>query len=123
MALCTLTLMVQVPTGVAGLAKSMWVAVAAAVTVPPQLLTTVGVLATTRFDGRLSTKLPSIATTLPLVMPKVRVLGVFGGTLIGLKLLLMVGGFKMMMPALAVPPPELPSPELFAVYVNEVVVG
>src|SRR6266852_175211 len=108
--------MVQVPVGVAALAKLMAPASETAVTDPPQLLTTLGVVATTRPAGRVSVKLPSIGTTLPFMMLKVRVLAVFVATVVGLKAFVMVGGCKMMMPALAVPPLEAPSPELPAVY-------
>ena len=86
-----------------------------AVTVPPQLLTTLGVVATTRFAGRVSVKLPLIGTTLPLVMLKVMVLAVFLATVVGLKLLAMDGGCKMTIPALAVPPLEAANPDAPAV--------
>src|SRR5262245_48670148 len=100
----------------------MWVAPAGAVTVPPQLFTTLGVVATSRFAGRLSTKLQLMVMTLGFVTEKVMVLGVFTGTVVGLKLLMMDGGSRMMMPTLAVPPLEAPKPAV-VVYVNVVGVG
>src|SRR2546428_424824 len=100
--------MEQVPTAKPALEKSMWVAAAGAVTVPPQLLTTLGVLATTTFEGRLSTKLALIATTFPLVMLKVRVVDAFTPTVTGLKLVVIDGGCNTTMPILAVPPLDAP---------------
>ena len=88
---------------------------AVAVTVPPQLLITAGVVATTRFAGRLSVKLASIGTTLPFVMLKVIVLGVFVATVVGLKVLVMDGGCNTTSPMLALPPLELARPEVLAV--------
>src|SRR5215471_7690529 len=93
---------------------------ATAVTDPPvQLLTTLGVVATTRLPGtvptllgRLSVKLALIGTTLPLVMPKVIVLGVLVfTTFVPPKVLVIEGGCKIMMPAFAVPPPQVDKPE------------
>lgn len=95
---------------------------AVAVTVPPQLLTTLGVLATTRlpgtvptFDGKLSVKLPLMVTTLPFVIEKVIVVAVFVGIVFGAKLLVICGGSRMIMPTFAVPPLEAPSPAVPAV--------
>ncbi len=113
--LCTFAWTVHVAAGKALLAKLMLLAPAVAVTVPPQLLTTVGVVATTRFAGRLSVKLESMGTELPLVMLNVTVLGVFGATVVGLKLLVIEGGCNTTRPMLAEPPLELPNPEVFAV--------
>ena len=107
--------MVHVPTVNALLEKLMLPDPAVAVTVPPQLLTTVGVVATTRFAGRVSVKLASIATTLPFVMLKLIVLGVLGATVVGLKLLVIEGGSRMMIPAFAVPPLDGPRPDALAV--------
>src|SRR5262249_52725633 len=80
-ALETFTVMLQVPAGSAGLEKLILPDPATAVTVPPQVLVTPGVDATTRlpgtvptFAGRLSVKLASIGTTLPLLTAKVIVL-------------------------------------------------
>src|SRR5262249_56165091 len=123
-ALCTSTLTVQVATGSAALAKLMLLAPATAVTEPPQLLTTLGVVATTRLPGlgpptvgRLSVKLESIGTTFPLVRLKVIVLTLGPGPVppvvwivFGPKLFAIEGGFKMMMPAFAVPPPQVERP-------------
>ncbi len=76
---------------------------AVAVTVPPQVLVTLGVPDTTSvalpgppLTGSESLKATPVrsptAVVLGLVMVKVRVLSVFNGTLVGLKALLMVGG-------------------------------
>jgi len=73
-----------------------------AVTVPPQVLVTLGTVATTRFAGSVSVKLESIVTELPLVMLKVIVLGVFGVTVVGLKLLVMDGGCRTVIVAVTV---------------------
>src|SRR5260370_41210452 len=107
--------MVRVQRGRIILEKLMLAVPAVAVTVPPQLLTTLGVFATTKFAGRLSVKLASTGTTLPLVMLKVTVLGVLVATVVGLKLFAIEGGTRMTMPVFAVPPLELPRPELLAV--------
>ncbi len=76
---------------------------AVAVTVPPQVLVTLGVPETTSvalptppLTGSVSLKATPVrsptAVVLGLVMVKVRVLSVFKGTLVGLKALLIVGG-------------------------------
>lgn len=114
-ALCTFTWTVQVPAGKAGFEKVIVPEPAVAVTEPPQLFTMVGVVATTRFDGRPSLKLPLIGTELPLVMLKVTVDGVFVATVVGLKLLAIEGGARMSMPALTKPPVELARPEAVVV--------
>jgi hypothetical protein len=101
------------------LEKLMLPAPALAVTEPPQLFTTLGVLATTRlpgtvptFAGRLSVKLASIGTTFALVTLKVIVFGVLVLTIfVPPKLLLIDGGCKITMPVLAVPPLQVDSPE------------
>lgn len=107
--------MVHVPAGNRLLEKLILFDPAVAVTVPPQLLTTVGVVATTRLAGRPSVKLASIGTTLPLVTLNVIVLGVLRATVVGLKLLVTEGGCRTTRPMLALPPLELPNPEVFAV--------
>src|SRR5579862_4703231 len=96
---------------------------AVAVTVPPQGLTTLGVLATTRLPGtvptfvaRLSVKLASMATTLPLVIANVIVLVLVPLPAVvwicfGLKVLVMDGGCSTTRPMFAVPPLELARPE------------
>src|SRR5215472_17660744 len=101
-ALCTFTVTEHVPTAKVVLAKLMVPVPAFAVTVPPQVLVTLGVVATTRFAGRLSVKLESIVTVFPLVMLKVIVLGVFGVTVVGLKLLVMDGGCRTVIVAVTV---------------------
>ena len=50
-ALCTSTLMLQVPTAKFGLSKLMVLLPAVAVTLPPHGFCTLGVLATTRLPG------------------------------------------------------------------------
>lgn len=105
----------QAPAGTAELLKVIDPLPAVAVTVPPQLLITVGVVATTRLAGRLSVKLPLIGTTFPLVIENVTVLGAFIATVVGLKLFAIDGGSKMMMPSVAVPPLELAKPDAAAV--------
>ena len=113
-ALDTWTVMVQVPTGKVLLVKLMLLAPALAVTLPPQVLVTLGVAATTRlhgrtptFAGKLSVKLAWIGTTFPLVMLKVTVLNepafsVVVWMVVGLKLLVMEGGCRTTRPMLAV---------------------
>src|SRR5215813_4909984 len=113
----------HVPTGKAVFEKLMAEAPAFAVTEPPQPLLTFGVGATIKPVDRVSVKLASIGTTLGLLMVKVTVVTPLIGIVVGLKLLLIEGGSRMIMPALAVPPLELPNPELPAVYENVVVVG
>ena len=114
-ALCTLTLIVQVATAKAELAKLTDPLPAVAVTVPPQPLTTDGVGETTRPAGKVSVKLPLIGTTFPLVIEKPTALGVLVATVVGLKLLVMEGGSKIMMPSVAVPPLAAAKPDVFAV--------
>jgi len=75
---------------------------AVAVTTPPQLFTTLGVAATTRPAGRVSVKLPLIATVFPLVMVNVMVEAVLIATVVGLKLLVIEGGCKTMICAVTV---------------------
>src|ERR1700674_4856870 len=95
-------------------------AVAVIVGLPVQVVTTPFGVATTRFAGSVSVKLPLIGTTFPFVMVKVMVLTVVPvpavvWMVVGLKLLVIDGGCSTIMPALAVPPLELPSPEVRAV--------
>src|SRR5258708_35863362 len=101
----------------------MLVAAAAAVTDPPQLFTIFGVAATTRFAGRVSVKLPLIGTTLAFVILKVMVLEAPIATTGGAKALVIVGGSRMMMPPLGVPPLDAANPAAFAVLVNYLAVG
>src|SRR5205807_8112796 len=107
--------MVHVPITNDALVKLIVPAPATAVTDPPQLLTTLGVGATTRLAGNVSVKLLLMATTFPLVMLKVIVEMPFTAMVVGLKLLVMEGGCKIRMPALAVPPLDAASPEELAV--------
>lgn len=120
-ALDTLTVMVQVPTANEGLEKLILFAPAVAVTVPLQLLVTPGLEATTKlpgcgptFCGRLSVKLASIGITFEFVMLKVIVLNapvlkLVDWIVVGLKLLVIEGGSKMMMPDVTLPPPDAAS--------------
>src|SRR5215470_6103994 len=113
-ALETRTVMLHVPTGNALLEKLMLPAPATAVTLPPHVLVTVGVEATTRLPGtvlatvgRLSVKLALIGTTFALVMLKVIVLNELAlnavvGMVLGLKLLAIDGGCNTTRPMLAV---------------------
>jgi len=101
-ALETFTVIVQVPTGRDALEKLTLPLPATAVTVPPQVLVTPGVAATTRFNGKVSVKLASTAITLGLVTLKVSVLEAFTATVVGLKLLMMRSGSKITMFAVTV---------------------
>lgn len=92
----------QVPAARLGFAKLMLPAPAVAVSVPPHVLLALGGVATTRFAGRVSAKLESIVTVFPLVIEKVIVLGVFGVTVVGLKLLVIDGGCSTVMGAVTV---------------------
>src|SRR5215470_19119937 len=103
--------MVQVPDANDAFVKLMVPVPAVAVTVPPQPLTTFGAFATTRLAGRLSVKLALMATTFTLLsIENVIVLGVFVATVAGLKLLVIAGGCRMMIPTSAVPPLEAARP-------------
>src|SRR5215472_6362387 len=116
--------MVRLPAANAVFEKLMLPDPAAAVTEPPQLLTTLGVPATTRLPGwgpptvgKLSVKLASIGTTLPLIIEKVMVLALGPGPVpvvvwmvVGPKVLVMEGGCRMIMPVLAVPPLQVVKP-------------
>jgi hypothetical protein len=104
------TEIVQIPIGVRLLLKLMLPLPAAAVTVPPQVLVTPGVAATCNPRGNVSVKLPLIATTFGLLMLKFTVVVPFTGIVAAPKLLVICGGSKMMIPTLAVPPLEAPSP-------------
>src|SRR5277367_1423647 len=102
---CTLTVIVQVPTGNAGFEKLMVPDPEVAVTVPPprlQLFTTLGVVATTRFAGIESTKLALIVVVFPFVTLNVMVLAAFTAALVGLKLFVIAGGCRTMIVAVAV---------------------
>jgi hypothetical protein len=114
---------VQVPTSKVVFEKLILPAPAVAETLPPQLLTTLGVDATTRlpgmaptFDGRLSVKLAFIGTTLGFEIENVMVLVVPVPEVVwivfGLKLVIMEGGARITMPAVAVPPLEAAKPVL-----------
>ena len=101
-ALETLTVIVQVPTAKDALEKLMLPLPAVAVTVPPQVLVTPGVAATTSPTGNVSVKLPSTAITLGLLTLKVSVLGVLTATVVGLKLLVIFSGSRTTMFAVTV---------------------
>src|SRR5713101_7300045 len=111
-ALSTPTLMVQVlrPAG-EPFVKVKVVSPCAGLKAPPQVLLALAGVATTKFVGSVSMKLALIATTFTVLSTvNVIVLGAFTATVVGLKALAMVGGCKMMMPTLAVPPLEAPRP-------------
>jgi len=92
----------QVPTGKAAFAKVMLPEPAVAVTVPPHPLATEGIVATTKFAGRVSVKLASMATVFPLVMLNVSVLGAATATVAEAKVLVIDGGCNTMMGAVTV---------------------
>src|SRR6185369_12773234 len=102
--------MVQVPTAMLALEKVTLVAPASGANVPPHVFVTDGGLATTRFAGNVSVKFPSTGITLGLLMLKVNVEGAFTATVVGLKLLTIWSGSRMMMPTLARPPLDAPNP-------------
>lgn len=85
-------MIVQVPTAKEALEKLMLPEPATAVTVPPQVLVTPGVEATTSPTGNVSVKLPSTAITFGLFTLKVSVLETFTATVVGLKLLVIFSG-------------------------------
>src|SRR5947207_13420061 len=114
--------MVQLPIGREALVKVTLPAPATGVNVPPQVLVALGVVATTRLAGKVSVKLASTAITLGLVTLNVSVEEALMATVVGLKLLVMWSGSRMMMPTLAVPPLDAPNPAV-VVYVNVVAVG
>ena len=101
-ALDTCTVMVHAPTGRLALVKLMLPDPASAVTVPPQLLVTVGVAATTNPAGSVSVKLASTAITFGLFTANERVEGALIATGFGLKLLMICSGSRMMMGAVTV---------------------
>lgn len=88
-------MIVQAPTGSDALEKLMLPLPATAVTVPPQVLVTPGVAATTSPTGRVSVKFASTAITLGLVTLKVSVLEAFTATVVGLKLLVIFSGSRI----------------------------
>lgn len=95
-------MIVQVPTARDALEKLMLPLPAVAVTVPPQVLVTPGVDATTKFNGKVSVKFASTAITLGLVMLKVSVLEAFTATVVGLKLLVIRSGSRITILAVTV---------------------
>ncbi len=94
--------MLQAPTGKLALEKLMLPAPAVAVTVPPQVLVTPGVAATTSPAGRVSVKLASTAITFGLLTAKVRTEEVLSGTVVGLKVLVICNGSRIVMLAVTV---------------------
>lgn len=110
MALDTFTVMLHAPTGRLALLKVTLPEPATAVTVPPHVLVTPGVAATTRLAGKVSVKFPSTAITLGLFTLNVRLEEALMATVVGLKLFTIWRGSKIMMPTLAVPPLEAPRP-------------
>ena len=91
----TATVIVQPPTGKDAFVNATLAAPATAVNVPPQLLVTAGVAATTKFIGKVSVKLASTAPTFRFVTLNVRVLDPFTATVVGLKVFTMCSGSTM----------------------------
>ena len=85
--LLTLTVMLQLPTGKVALEKLTLPEPAVAVTVPPQVLVTPGVAATTSPPGRVSVKLASVAIVFGLFIANESVEDTLTATVVGLKLL------------------------------------
>ena len=108
-------MIVQLPIAREALVKVTLPAPATGVNVPPQVLVALGVVATTRLAGSVSVKLASTAITLGLFTLNVNVLGALIATVVGLKLLVIFSGSRMMMPTLAVPPLDAPSPDVGSV--------
>jgi hypothetical protein len=98
----TATVIVHAPTASEAFENDTLPDPAVAVTVPPQLLVTLGVAATTKPAGNVSVKLPSTATILGFVMLNVRVLVAFTATVVGLKLLVICSGARIVMLAVTV---------------------
>src|SRR5215470_7808192 len=96
---------------------------AVAVTVPPQPLPGLDGVATTRFVGSVSVKLALIGTTLTVLSMKKVMVATFTFVpvppvvwIVGmLKLLVIEGGARMSMFALAAPPLDGPKPDVLAV--------
>src|SRR5215471_7886174 len=107
--------MLQLPIGVRALRKLIEPLPAAAVTLPPQVLVTPGVDATCNPAGRVSVKLPFTATMFGLLILKLAVVVPLIGIDAAPKLLVICGGWRMMMPTWAVPVVTDPSPEVAAV--------
>ena len=91
----TATVIVQPTAGNDAFVNTTLAAPATAVNVPPQLLVTAGVVATTKFVGKVSVKLASTAPTFRFVTLKVRVLDAFTATVVGVKLFTMCSGSTM----------------------------
>src|SRR5215467_2166797 len=102
-ALLTFTVIVHEPTGNAAFEKVMLPVPAVAVSVPPHVLVAPFGVATTRLAGSVSVKLESTGITLGLLTAKLRVLVALIATVVGLKLLVIFSGSRMIMPTLAFP--------------------
>src|SRR5439155_26700865 len=98
--------MVQLPTAREALVTVPLVLPAAGAKVAKHVLVALGGLATTKLTGNVSVKLASTAITFGLVTLKVSVEGALMATVVGLKLLVIWSGSRMMMPTLARPPVE-----------------
>src|SRR5579884_2435891 len=94
--------MLQAPTGKLALEKLMLPAPAVAVTVPPQVLVTLGVAATTSPAGRVSVKLASTAIVFGLPTANDSVEEVLIATVVGLKVLVICSGARITMLAVTV---------------------
>src|SRR5262249_27056113 len=106
----TLTVQVLSAAGEA-LLKVKTVSPGAGLNVPPQVLLALAGFATCMLAGRLSVKLALIAAAFTVLsIEKVIVLDALTGTVLGLKVLVIDGGCRMMMPTSAVPPLEAGSP-------------
>jgi len=94
--------MLHAPVGRLALLKLTLPEPATAVTVPPHVLVTPGVAATTSPAGRVSAKFASTAITFGLLTAKVSVLEALTATGFGLKLLVIWRGSRMMIGAVTV---------------------
>ena len=92
----------QAPTGRLAFEKLMLPDPAVAVSVPPQVLVTPGVAATTTPAGKVSVKLASSVTTLGLFTANVSVEEVFTRIAVGLKLLVIWSGSRIVILATTV---------------------
>jgi len=98
----TARVIVQLPAGKDAFVNVTLAEPATAVNVPPQLVVTPGVAATTKFVGNVSVKLASLATAFGFVTLNVSVLDAFTATVVGLKLLTICNGSRITMFAVIV---------------------
>ena len=102
MPLDTFTEMLHAPTGRLPLEKLIRPEPAVAVTVPPHVLVTPGVAATTSPAGKVSVKFASTAITFGLLTANVSVLEALTATVVGLKLFTIRSGSRTIMLAVTV---------------------